>query len=349
MFTFAGVREVHLELTARCNASCPQCPRNDYGGPVNPELPLAELSLDDVRAIFPPQVVAQLEHVFVCGNYGDAMVARDALECFAYLRAQNPAMRLMLDTNGSGRTPEWWSALAKLGVRVRFGIDGLEDTNHLYRRGAQWARVMDATRAFIAAGGDAVWSFIVFRHNEHQVEAAKARSVELGFREFIARRTYRFASGDRMSVRSRDGAIEYDLEMPIGEAWQNRAMTSLVKLSTEERRARLDGAPIECQSIASRHIYVSAEGLVFPCCHTGHLYARDERAAEMNALVAAHGGKQAIDARRVPLATIVEGPLFRAIAGGWSRSLGDGRLGICATVCGATRDMFSKKQVDVRL
>ena len=38
------------------------------------------------------------------------------------------------DTNGGMRTPKFWSEVGKIpGVKVNFAIDGLEDTNHIYR------------------------------------------------------------------------------------------------------------------------------------------------------------------------------------------------------------------------
>src|SRR5260221_7377308 len=142
MYRYEEIREVHLEITTRCNASCPQCPRNVSGGPVNPALPIAELTLGDVRAIFPRELVARLRKLYACGNYGDAMVARDTLGIFEHLRAENAAIELAMFTNGSGRTPAFWRALAKVTSYVRFSIDGLEDTNHLYRRGTQWPKIM---------------------------------------------------------------------------------------------------------------------------------------------------------------------------------------------------------------
>ena len=65
-----------------------------------------------------------------------------------------------------------------------FSIDGLADTNKLYRIGINHDRVMANAKAFIEAGGKARWKFIVFRHNEHQVEEARELAKDMGFWQF---------------------------------------------------------------------------------------------------------------------------------------------------------------------
>ena len=79
---------------------------------------------------------------------------------------------------------------------VRFGIDGLEDTNHLYRRNVRWPTLMRNVRAFVEAGGNAEWDFIEFRQNQHQVEQARMLADELGFSMFNVN-IYRAISGFR--------------------------------------------------------------------------------------------------------------------------------------------------------
>ena len=55
LYHYDEVRIVHLELTHRCNAACPMCARNVYGGQVNPSMPLSELSLEDIKKILLPE------------------------------------------------------------------------------------------------------------------------------------------------------------------------------------------------------------------------------------------------------------------------------------------------------
>jgi MoaA/NifB/PqqE/SkfB family radical SAM enzyme len=341
MLRYEDLREVHLELTTRCNASCPQCPRNLSGGAVNPALPLAELELDDVRRIFPTEFVRRLRKLYACGNYGDPMVARDTLAIFAHLRAENPTMELGLFTNGSGRSADFWAELARVTSYVRFSIDGLEDTNHLYRRGTQWAKIMDAVTAFIGAGGRAEWDFLVFRHNEHQIEEARALAHRLGFRRFFVKKTSRFFSSGRVAdkeVRARDGAADYVIEAPQAPELRNPAVTQLTQLGRfTDYQAETE---IACKAVAHRRIYVSAEGLVFPCCWTGALYppGRPAGSAQIWDLVRRlPEGKASLDARRSSIRAIVEGPFFQELVpGGWpKRRIQDGRLEPCVRACGS--------------
>src|SRR5437879_1162730 len=113
MYRFEDIRRVHLEVTTRCNAACPQCPRNISGGRTNPDLPLVELTLADVQTIFPGDFIRQLRGMFMCGNYGDPMVAHDTLAIFEHFRRESPKVHLKLNTNASGRDAAWWRALAK--------------------------------------------------------------------------------------------------------------------------------------------------------------------------------------------------------------------------------------------
>ena len=60
-----------------------------------------------------------------------------------------------------------------LNYGVVFGIDGLEDTSHIYRVNTSFKKVIENAEAFIKQGGLGTWQFIVFKHNVHQLESAK--------------------------------------------------------------------------------------------------------------------------------------------------------------------------------
>ncbi len=321
MYRYADLRVVHLELTTRCNARCPMCARNVHGGRTRPGLPLTSLSQSDVQRILCPDLVGQLRKIDLRGNYGDPAAAPECLDVVRYLCSVNPKLRVTLATNGDPRSEAWWLELGALGVECTFGIDGLADTHELYRRGTDFERLLGHARALIRAGGRATWQFLVFRHNEHQVESARELSQRLGFHNFVPLYTGRFPKGrdeQRFDVRDRSGAFEYWLEP--------------ASLPGAAKAPRQDG---HCRAVERGKIYITAEGLCFPCCWLGGLHksadsSREHRVAEI--LDALPEGRSAVDAKVHPIADIVEGPFFqREIPARWG---GDRPLRVCQEQCG---------------
>lgn len=355
LYHYDEVRIVHLELTHRCNAACPMCSRNIHGGALNPDMPLSELSLADIQTILLPDFIRQLKRIYACGNYGDPIVARDCLEVFRYLRDNGSELNLCLHTNGSARRRDWWREMATIMKQgphyLRFGIDGLEDTNHIYRRGADWKTVMRSAEAFIEAGGRAEWDFLVFKHNEHQVESARKLSQDMGFKEFFVRKTGRFLStgeletSDRFDVRDKQGRFEYWLEQPTNPEYLNPAFGNLeqVRQRYGEYQTYLDQVDINCKVAGSkRKIYLSAQGYVLPCCWLGAVFSESStpERQQFAELINHHGGSAVLDATRKGLEAVIEGPLFQqAIPQSWDHeSIADGKLAICARTCGKEYD-----------
>ena len=197
MYKYKDITDVHLEPTEKCQAACPMCPRNVHGGKENPQIINAELSLEDCKKIFEPEFIKQLKHVYMCGNYGDPILAKDTAEIMLYFRRSNPEIFLRMHTNAGARKAEWWDRLAKIICHngrgeVTFSVDGLEDTNHLYRQNVKWNLVERNIKAFIAGGGRARWDYLVFKHNEHQVDEARGLAKKWGFDRFLTKKTSRF-------------------------------------------------------------------------------------------------------------------------------------------------------------
>ncbi|MCU0543390.1 MAG: tetratricopeptide repeat protein [Oscillatoriaceae cyanobacterium Prado104] len=203
---YEDIRRASVEITSRCNAACPQCPRTD-----NQILPSAELTMEDIERIFPPDFCSQLDLVYMCGNYGDAMTSNTTIPAIEYWHRMG-IPEIDLYTNGSGRNPDWWRTLAKAMTgekdRVTFSIDGLADTNSIYRQNTNWDRIMQSVNAFIQAGGKAVWHYLIFEHNQHQVEAARTLAEKLGFIEFVPKATSRFVAQELFTKLSETQTLQ---------------------------------------------------------------------------------------------------------------------------------------------
>jgi MoaA/NifB/PqqE/SkfB family radical SAM enzyme len=253
MYKLEDIRDIHLELTSKCQARCPMCPRRVSGGILNPLITLNEITLGQFKEWFPIEVIQQLDSLFMCGNLGDPIIAQDCLEIFQYLRDTNANIRLSMHTNGSARNKTWWQKLAYAKVRVTFGIDGLEDTHMLYRIGTDFDKIIDNACDFIQAGGEAEWHMLVFEHNEHQIEACREHSNKIGFTKFTIKHTSRFKDG-KFNVLDDQGKtvnILYPTE-------RSKTLTrSVLSVTTSE---------IQCKAQKYKQIYVAADGTISPCC-----------------------------------------------------------------------------------
>ena len=102
MYNITDIKIIHLEVTTKCQARCPMCPRRIHGETLLQGYDLTEISLETFVNWFPSDFVKQLHHLNMCGNQR-SIIAKDTLEIFRYLRETNPHMTLQMHTNGSAR------------------------------------------------------------------------------------------------------------------------------------------------------------------------------------------------------------------------------------------------------
>jgi len=204
MFDYGRVDRLELEFNNTCFLYCGGCGRT-YNSKIE-QAGKKIITLENIKKFFPPEFCKQLRWFLSCGNYGEPAAHPDMLDIMRWFR-DNGTKNVSIGTNGSSRDPKFWAEAAAIingpggsrgniknyyGGRVTFSIDGLEDTNHLYRIGARWDKLMANTEAFINAGGRARWQFITFNHNSHQLQRARDMAKELGFSEFVEKMSFRF-------------------------------------------------------------------------------------------------------------------------------------------------------------
>lgn len=278
-FTYDTIDEYQLEITSHCNASCPQCPRNMSGGDVIPNLPVQHLSKEVIANAFDEETCKRIRMIFFCGSHGDPIAHPHFLEILKDLRAKNEHTWLYIHTNGGIRSPSYWKEMAHIlnGYgQVDFGIDGLEDTAHLYRKGVKYTRVMENAKAFIDANGRAQWNFIVFKHNEHQVDQVKKLGKELGFYNVLVRNTGRFFNHRDITEMTEwvvhDKGKTYKLYPPSNPDYRNNSMKNLVALREEYKNLDdyFNTTEIFCDALHGNKVAINADGLMLPCNFLSH-------------------------------------------------------------------------------
>ena len=358
IYTYDQIKTVHLEVTQRCQAACPMCDRNMNGGADNPHITNAELSFEDCKRIFEPDFIKQLKTMYMCGNLGDPIVARDTLEIFKYFREHNKDMWLSMNTNAGAKDETWWRELAKVFGRmgaVIFSVDGLSDTNHLYRQNVVWDNVERNMRAFIDAGGRARWDFLIFQHNEHQVEEAEALANAWGCEKFIKKKSGRFVTSNIVPKEShqavnRKGKETAKLSKPKDKKNNNLALLKQkeIEKSYGSMSNYFDKCSIKCKVAEEGSIFITAEGLLMPCCWTaGRMYKwwhPDPRVEQIWDHIENAGGKEGIDVIQNNIKSVIQGSLLESISDSWNYdSVSNGKLGVCAQKCGSEFDPFAEQ------
>jgi len=268
-----NITDIHIELTDKCQASCPMCARNYSGGAERPFVGKHDISLEDFKSWFSPEFLKGIKNFYACGNYGDPIIAKDCLEIFQYIREHTDS-RLSIHTNGSARTTKWWENLAKAitgNHEVTFGIDGFAESHILYRRGTDWNKIIENATSFINAGGVATVDCLVFKHNEHEIEEFTAEMLKIGFKSVNVKSTRRFYDMEKFPVLSISGETEYYLE-PVER--QEYKKINFLKLNDIRNNIKIWEDEVSLSSISPKciqknEIYIDARGTIYPCCWVG--------------------------------------------------------------------------------
>ena len=267
MFNFTDLHSIHIELTNNCQASCPMCARNYHGGLKNPLIKLTQWTIDNFKTIINQEVLDTVQKIYFCGNFGDPMLHDDLIKICQYIKEVNPRIFVSIHTNGSARKESWWKELAEsltLNHCVHFAIDGLEDTHQLYRIGTNYSTVIKNATAFIQSGGKAEWTFIKFKHNEHQVEECQRIAKELGFEKFMLKNSSRFLIEPSFDVLDSAGKKLYAIEPST-----DSIIKFIPKSVIDSYKDVVANSEIDCQVKKNKEIYLDAYGTVMPCCWIG--------------------------------------------------------------------------------
>ena len=268
MYTFDQIRHVHLEISSRCNANCPLCPRSFFGYPYNNGYTERDLTLENAQRIFQPKFVQQLDELYINGNFGDAVMNTETIDIIEYFQLHSSCIHVGISTNGGARGADFWRRLAELDVSVFFCIDGLEDTHSLYRQNTVYSTVIRNARAFIDAGGHATWRMIDFEHNRHQQQTARELSESMGFKRFQLMDYGRNVG----PVFDRKGKLTHFIgQQPEWYSSFDDMLNRRINGSTtfEEITQGQTPQPIECEVKKKKSIYVASTGDVYPCCYLG--------------------------------------------------------------------------------
>jgi MoaA/NifB/PqqE/SkfB family radical SAM enzyme len=360
MFTINELSEIHIELTNKCNAACPSCPRNYQGGATREWISNEEISLEDLKSYLPPKILENINKITFCGDYGDPSLCTDLIEIIQYLNQFSIAIQI--NTNGSTRTEAFWKNLAGAlneKSKVIFSIDGLEDTNHIYRRGTRWEKIIKNIEAFKDSKALKVWEYLVFEHNKHQVEEAKRLSKDLLFDDILFKTPFGFEDGTLdyplMGVYNKSKELDYfiypkdhrtpeEVERKLKFLKKRLPIAKIVPLTfnkMNEEQDRNNTHAIECRMKKKKEVYINASGDVFPCCFFSAYFPQKDSHSISNQFIKFYRqyiyGKNSL--KKQSLTKIIESGIFSKIEGFWFHK--EEKLEICSKFCEKNEGCFS--------
>tara|TARA_A100001388_G_scaffold255131_1_gene219375 strand:- start:96 stop:1169 length:1074 start_codon:yes stop_codon:yes gene_type:complete len=275
------IEELHVETTNKCNAACPMCDRNIHGGVDRPGRGLSEWSLEDIKKVF--MGLPNLKFVYFCGTHGEPLASKNIFE--AIKAAKDTGARIEMFTNGSLKPNSWWEKLISIldkKDRITFGVDGIE-TNHLYRQNTDVDKILQHMQICCDSDVQVRWDFLVFKHNEHEMEKCKQLAKDMGVQHFRFRRTARFDRHIKFPVFDKNFNLTHYLEPPENPKWRHPGIKDMEMILDDlrligKRRADMtdfewvdgklpDSWKINCLYQESKKIYVNNRLEVFPCCY----------------------------------------------------------------------------------
>jgi MoaA/NifB/PqqE/SkfB family radical SAM enzyme len=279
--------------------------------------------------------------------------------------------QVTLSTNGSAQTEAWWVELATImrkPDKVIFAIDGLEDTNHLYRVNTKWSTIMRNAKAFISNGGIARWDYIGFAHNEHQIDEARQLAEDMGFVKFRYKKSNRYVIPKDYSADP-DTPLEEETLVKKTEIkfvakqhvkkkenkTENTVITAPKKQSNTSEKVDevikkhktfdnyVQSTEIECQTARDKSVFVDYKGYVWPCCWQGHYYSSigedkgSHRRIDDRVELENKYGKDFNNLNKYSIFDILRSPYYaRDLVNSWQQ--GQERLYICGKTCGKELD-----------
>jgi radical SAM protein with 4Fe4S-binding SPASM domain len=231
-----------LEPTRRCNLRCPLC-ITGRGEVVK----APDFTTDRFRMLF-DQLTDGCQSI-IFHNYGEPLLNRDLPAMIAHAKAGGCAAT-SLSTNATLLDDWWCEALATCGLdEIVVAVDGLtQETYVRYRVGGKLRQVEAGIRRLVdrirarGAALQVVMQFIVFKHNEHEVDQVPAYGAGLGVH--------------KVSIKISGSATRSPEFRPSNGAY-------VAKNRSGHRQGPL------CDWVF-RTLVVNTDGEVMPCCWAGH-------------------------------------------------------------------------------
>lgn len=278
----------HIEPSSICTLKCPRCPRAEIPG----SLLNRQLSLKFFQEQIGPNVITKIKKITFCGNDGDPIYCREFLEICAWIKKTNPTIQLVLITNGSYKSKEWWAQLGHVFDacdEIHWSIDGWDqDSNGQYRINSDWNSIVNGINSFNTVNSLTykVWAAIGFRFNQNRIDHMRSLARDWQFDQFQLTKSTKFGSKYPDSYGANDQLEPTNTEMISSSFRFERDVFDLnnrVRPDAELKQIffhRAQNLKNTTYSgiclIGNKGVFLNSQGEFYPCCWTANRYSHNK-------------------------------------------------------------------------
>lgn len=275
-----NIRKIQVDLTSYCNARCPGCHRNVDGGAKKDFLSLNHFDVDIWNRLVQQDLKdVKLESLALNGNWGDCGMHPDLPSMMETFINHHPKTSIFIATNGGMQSVQWWkqlgNVLSKSAIhKVWFALDGLADTNHIYRRNVKYDKVIQNIEGFVKGNGFANIIFTVFDHNIHQIDDVIKLAKDLGCFSIKIRKSFK----EKMNVKT--DTEDYVVTSDYNKDQIEIILNDFDPISNNKPYILTELQSTNCPWYNEGEVQIDPWGNVWPCCHIS--CSRFEDSPEIN-------------------------------------------------------------------
>lgn len=303
-------KKLQIELSSICNALCLGCHRTDPENYNRSKIEIPKnkiVSVETFDNLLSSKAMSSIDELEFCGIIDEPTLHPNFLKILQVARNKKDYISC-IHTNGGTKTVDYWIKLSNISqtyndLLILFNIDGLEDTNHIYRQNVKFDKVIENAKAFIDAGGRAQWQFLIFPWNKHQIDDAAKLSRKLGFENFVVRQ-----DGSHIT----DEGLQNVLEKKKTNAREGKGIKPGIDPTIDTRYTKTQHLKIKCNSISKNMFFVSHDSRLWPCCFIPNgFYVNPKTNKYMNERIYKNYGKDFNDLTKYSADEIVAHPFYK--------------------------------------
>lgn len=286
--TMIALDHWHIEPSSICTLKCPRCPRAEV-----PETLLNKwLSLDFFKERIGEEVVKSIQKITFCGNDGDPIYCKEFIEICEWLKQVNPTISLVIVTNGSHKTEEWWKRLASIlneYDEINWSIDGWDQaTNVQYRVNSLWQTIINGIKTFTTHNTSTyrVLATIAFSFNERGLGRIRRIAANNDFDLWQLTKSTKFGSKypgaygefDPLEPSTDYVSSSHRFERKLDFLTQRKRWSEKMKDIYIERANELNRANTYAGicMIGNKGVFLNSRGEFYPCCWTANRYEHNK-------------------------------------------------------------------------